>query len=244
MIKTYKITGMTCSGCQAKVGQLMKTVHGVKNAAIDLTKAEARIEMDEIIPLEQFKNALHDHPKYQISEAEPVKLELPVNSEEKNSWFETYKPILIVFAYILGITMLIELTDGRFGLMSWMQNFMGGFFIVFSFFKILNLDGFADSYSMYDILAKKWRPWAYLYAFLELLLGIAFITGFNPFLTNMVTFIIMSVSIVGVIQSVLSERKIRCACLGAVFNLPMSTITITEDSLMIIMSAVMLINMF
>jgi len=40
------------------------------------------------------------------------------------------------------------------------------------------------------------------------------------------------VSSVGVIQSVLNKRKIRCACLGAVFNLPMSTITILEDLLM------------
>ncbi|RYZ78221.1 MAG: heavy-metal-associated domain-containing protein, partial [Proteobacteria bacterium] len=44
----------------------------------------------------------------------------------------------------------------------------------------------------------------------------------------------------GVLQSVLNKRKIQCACLGAVFNLPMSTVTIIEDGLMIAMSAVML----
>jgi hypothetical protein len=49
----------------------------------------------------------------------------------------------------------------------------------------------------------------------------------------------MSISIVGVIQSLLAKRKIRCACLGAVFNLPMSTITLIEDALMIAMSGVM-----
>ncbi|NCU04658.1 MAG: heavy-metal-associated domain-containing protein, partial [Chitinophagaceae bacterium] len=43
--------------------------------------------------------------------------------------------------------------------------------------------------------------------------------------------------------SVLNKRKIRCACLGAVFNLPMSTITIIEDGLMIIMSIAMLFLM-
>ena len=71
----------------------------------------------------------------------------------------------------------------------------------------------------------------------------AFLTGFNTILTNSVTFVIMTVSIFGVLQSVLNKRKIKCACLGDVFNLPMSTITIIEDALMIGMSGVMLITM-
>jgi hypothetical protein len=53
----------------------------------------------------------------------------------------------------------------------------------------------------------------------------------------------MTVSIIGVLQSVLNKRKIKCACLGAVFNLPMSTVTIIEDLLMIGMSAAMIITM-
>jgi hypothetical protein len=56
-------------------------------------------------------------------------------------------------------------------------------------------------------------------------------------------FLVMSISIIGVLQSVLNKRKIKCACLGAVFNLPMSTITIIEDALMIGMSAVMLVTL-
>lgn len=118
---------------------------------------------------------------------------------------------------------------------------MAGFFLVFSFFKLLNLKGFAESYAMYDIIAKRWSGWGYVYAFIELLLGLAFLSGFNPLLTNAVTLVVMSVSIVGVLQSVLNKRKIKCACLGDVFNLPMSTITIIEDALMIVMSAVMLL---
>ena len=74
---------------------------------------------------------------------------------------------------------------------------------------------------MYDIVAKKWNGWGYVYAFTELALGIAFLTGFNPILTNAITFVIMAVSIIGVLQSVANKRKIKCACLGAVFNLPM-----------------------
>jgi hypothetical protein len=123
-----------------------------------------------------------------------------------------------------------------------MNHFMAGFFLVFSFFKLLNLESFADSYAMYDVVAGRWHAWGYVYAFLELALGLAFLTGFSPIITNAVTLVIMSVSIVGVLQSVLNKRKIQCACLGAVFNLPMSTITILEDAAMIAMSGIVLIT--
>ena len=90
-------------------------------------------------------------------------------------------------------------------------------------------------------IAKQFRSWGYIYAFIELGLGIAYAINFNPIITNAVTFVVMTISIVGVLQSVLNKRKIQCACLGAVFNLPMSTVTIIEDALMIGMSVLMLI---
>lgn len=124
-----------------------------------------------------------------------------------------------------------------------MSHFMAGFFLVFSFFKLLNLRGFAESYAMYDIVAKRWRGWGYLYACIELFLGILFLTDFNPLFTNTFTLVIMSISIIGVLQSFLNKQKIKCACLGDVFNLPMSTITIIEDALMIGMSGVMVLNL-
>ena len=96
---------------------------------------------------------------------------------------------------------------------------------------------------MYDVLAKKVPVWAYLYAFVELALGIAYLINFNPIITNTITFVVMSISIIGVLQSVLNKKKIQCACLGAVFNLPMSTVTIIEDALMIVMSGIMILKM-
>ena len=125
-----------------------------------------------------------------------------------------------------------------------MRVFMAGFFLTFSFFKMLDLRGFAESYAMYDIVAKKLNNWGYIYAFIELTLGIAYAINFQPIIVNIVTLIVMTISIIGVLQSVFNKRKIKCACLGAVFNLPMSTVTIIEDALMIAMSVTMLVSMF
>jgi len=244
MTHTYNVSGMTCTGCQSKVQGLLSKVTGVKNVSIDLPKGEAAIEMDKHITTAELKAALKDYPKYQLTETNYQHHTAVVNDEEGSpSWVETYKPILLIFGYITGITLLVELMHGEFAWMRWMNHFMAGFFLVFSFFKLLNLKGFAESYSMYDIVAKKWNGWGYIYAFTELALGIAFLTSFNLILTNAVTFMVMTVSIIGVLQSVFNKRKIKCACLGAVFNLPMSTITIIEDGLMIGMSGIMLLTM-
>jgi len=244
MTHTYKVSGMTCTGCQAKVQNLLSKVDAVSDVNIDLAKGEATIKMDKHIETAILQEALKDYPKYQLTDNNQQ--HLPVNTEEveeTSTWLATYKPILLIFAFITGITFLNEWVVSDFVFMRWMSNFMAGFFLVFSFFKLLNLKGFAESYSMYDVIAKKWNGWGYVYAFIELALGIAFLTGFNPILTNSITFIVMSVSIIGVLQSVFNKRKIKCACLGDVFNLPMSTITIIEDALMIGMSAVMLLTM-
>ncbi len=245
MTHTYNVSGMTCGSCQAKVQGLLSKVPGIKNVSIDLAKGEAVIDMDKHIATEDLKASLNDYPKYQLSETHPQisTVVSALEEEERKSWIVTYKPILLIFGYITGVTFLTEYINGDFIWMRWMSHFMAGFFLVFSFFKLLNLKGFAESYSMYDIVAKKWNGWGYVYAFTELALGIAFLVGFKPILTNSITFVVMTVSIIGVLQSVLNKRKIKCACLGDVFNLPMSTITIIEDALMIGMSAIMLVTM-
>jgi len=243
MTHTYKVSGMTCDGCKAKVQSLLSKVEGVKNVNIDLVNGEASIEMDKHASTDSFKLALVNYPKYQLTEAVLHKhaVSPDINEDETKSWFLTYKPILLIFGYIISVTLLVEYMQGEFVWMRWMSHFMAGFFLVFSFFKLLNLKGFSDSYRMYDIVANKWNGWGYVYALIEVFLGIGFLINFNPILINGITIVVMTISIIGVLQSVFAKRKIKCACLGAVFNLPMSTITIIEDALMIGMSAITIV---
>lgn len=236
MTHQYQITGMTCSSCEAKVKSALLTIENLTNVEVSKDTNSATITMDKHIALSDFQKALDN--KYQISAVNHSEIE-----EQAKSWLETYKPILLIFFYISLITFLIQQKNIDINLMEAMQHFMAGFFLVFSFFKLLNLKGFAESYVMYDVVARKIPIWAYIYAFTELILGLAFLTGFNPLITNSVTFLVMSVSIIGVLQSVLNKKKIQCACLGAIFNLPMSTVTIIEDALMIIMSGLMIIHL-
>lgn len=231
---------MTCSGCQHKVEALLTQVKDVQKVDISLAEGTADITMAQHIPTSTLRDALKDYPKYQLSEAQHT-MSMDMDTENR-TWLATYKPILLIFGYILTIAIIAGYTAHGFMTMTAMRIFMSGFFLTFSFFKLLNLQGFADSYSMYDIVAKRFRAWGYIYAFVELGLGLAFALGIQPIAVNAVTFVVMTVSLIGVLQSVLNKRKIQCACLGAVFNLPMSTVTIVEDALMIIMSGVTLVT--
>lgn len=235
MTHTYTITGMTCTSCEAKVKSALLMVENVTNVEVSKDTHSATITMEKHIPLATLQKALDD--KYTITAEQHSE-----TTEEIKSWFQTYKPIIVIFIYVLGVSVLAQINNATIDGMLTMRYFMAGFFLVFSFFKMLDLKGFAESYKMYDVIAKKIPSWAYIYAFIELGLGIAYLIDFNPIITNAVTFVVMSISIIGVLQSVLNKRKIQCACLGAVFNLPMSTVTIIEDALMIAMSAIMLIQ--
>lgn len=235
MTHSYTVTGMTCSSCEAKVKNALFSVEGVTQVLVSKDENLATITMEKHIALSKFQEVLE--ARYTIKAKEHNEMKM-----QTQSWFTTYKPILLIFGFILSVTLVIQSKNEQFNGMEAMAHFMAGFFLVFSFFKMLNLKGFAESYVMYDVLAKQVPSWAYLYAFIELALGFAFLSGFNPVLTNAVTFVVMSISIIGVLQSVLNKKKIQCACLGAVFNLPMSTVTIIEDGLMIAMSAIMLLH--
>ncbi|TNE79139.1 MAG: hypothetical protein EP332_12105 [Bacteroidetes bacterium] len=93
---------------------------------------------------------------------------------------------------------------------------------------------------MYDIVAAKWKSWGFVYPFIELVLGLLYLTNIAPLATNISTALILGISSIGVIKSNMDKKKIKCACLGDVFNLPMSTVTIVEDLSMVGMSLIML----
>lgn len=235
MKHTYQITGMTCANCEAKVKSAFLSLPDIESAEVSKATGTATITMTKHIALSELQKAIGEKGNYKITAEHHSE-----TAEQAKSWLETYKPILLIFAYITSITLLVQFNNHHFMAMQWMQHFMAGFFLTFSFFKLLNLSGFAESYAMYDVIAKRIPVWGYIYAFTELALGIAYLINFNPLVTNSVTFLVMSVSIIGVLQSVLNKKKIQCACLGAVFNLPMSTVTIIEDALMIAMSGAMI----
>lgn len=239
MKHAYHIEGMTCAGCAAKVEGLLAAVPEVTQVNVNLVEKKAEVVMRQHIPTQHLQKALED-TKYTLSEEVNQKIVLDT---EAPVTLKTFLPIFLIFGLISTVTLIIQLRDGFFNLSEWMQHFMAGFFLVFSFFKLLDIPAFAMSYSSYDIVAKRVYAYGYIYPFIELALGISFLLPSLYVWSNAITLLVMGISVIGVIQSMLRNSKFQCACLGAVFNLPLSKITLFEDLLMIGMSLVSLLWM-
>lgn len=151
-----------------------------------------------------------------------------------------FLPLIIIFCFVIVLTLLNSYVTGNFDLHALMNSFMGFFFIIFGLFKIINLSKFATAYAMYDLIAMRSRVYGYIYPFIELGLGIAYLSGIYPTFVNAFTAIIMLISAAGVAKALNKGHNIACACLGAVFKVPMTYVTLAEDLLMAGMALIML----
>ena len=249
MKHTYIIQGMTCNGCRTNVEQKLSQVNGVTNASVNLQKEEAVIEMDSHIDTATLQQALPE--KYTINETEQHNLSTNNSSsvkdtgnptaqaeEEEKSKLQQLRPLFIILGYIAIATVLLNYSrdnwDGA------MLDFMGLFFIVFSFFKILDLEGFPDSFRMYDPLAKVVPIYGWIYPFLETALGIMFLMRLEIPIALIATLLILGITTIGVTKTLLDKKSIQCACLGTALKLPMTEATFIENAIMIVMAIFML----
>lgn len=161
------------------------------------------------------------------------------HSTNKQYTLKSFMPLIVIFGCITAFTLGRQLWAG-WNLHEAMYDFMGSFFLVFGTFKLLKLRGFAEAYAMYDILAKQSTIYAHTYPFIEITLGIAYMWRLYPTLTNWITLILMLVSAIGVANELRQKKTIMCACLGTVFKVPMTYVTLAEDLLMAGMAAWML----
>jgi hypothetical protein len=121
---------------------------------------------------------------------------------------------------------------------------MGQFYIIFSLFKFLKYSDFRKAFQQYDIIAARIPWYSALYPFLELGLGAANIIGKRMIIWNSITIALMSISSVGVWKSLRTNTPLVCACLGTFFKLPMTTVTLLENLVMLVMAVICLIRSF
>ena len=250
---TYGLTGLHCGACVNKISQALAPLAAGVEVSLQpmqvvLTDAKAGFDVLKTAVESAGKYVLVPNQASNTATSQSIRAqaatELVATDIPSTSWLTTYSPLLLIVAYILSGSVLLQIGMGGLASISAMETmryFMAGFFLVFSFFKLLDINAFANAYSGYDLLARRWRGWGLLYPFVELALGVAYLAHFNPLLTHWVTIIVMGFSAIGVIKAVASKTQIQCACLGTVFKLPMSTVTIVEDVGMVLMAAAMLV---
>lgn len=148
-------------------------------------------------------------------------------------------PLIVIFSIIIAFTVIRQLQQG-WHLVNAMHDFMGSFFIIFGSFKIYNWSAFAQAYGTYDIIAKRSTLYAYAYPIIELALGTAYLLHLFPVAINVITLVIMIIGSIGIAKELSKRHTIVCACLGVVFKIPMTYVTLLEDLLMALMAFIML----
>lgn len=231
----FPLSGMTCSHCASKIAQRLLEHPAIASAEVVLDPPEARIMANKAFSDEGIDEWLRPLGKYHVSAVQFDSIK-PLGEAPPPEGIKTYYPLIVLAVYLLLSSLAGAWAHASFQWETAMRLFMGGFFIAFSFFKMLDLKGFSEAYRSYDLVTKRVPAYGYVYPFIELLLGLAYLANWQPFLTNLITALVMAVSLAGVLRAVLSKRAIKCACLGTVFNLPMSTVTIGEDLLMLAMA--------
>ena len=233
MNQSFIISGMTCTGCQNFVKQKIQSLEEVINAEVSLEKGIATINSKKTITVNILSKILGN--KYS------VKKNNFKDNQKYNSKLKQLQPLILIFIYIITVTFSYtyysELSPKR-----GMQIFIGLFFIVFSFFKFLDYNGFPDSFMRYDPLAKSMPFYAKFYPFLETGLGISYLFEFQILISTILTILILSITTFGVIKILFQKSQIDCACLGTALKLPMTEATLIENVIMLIMSSLLLLD--
>tara|TARA_B100000131_G_scaffold76340_1_gene72880 strand:- start:4170 stop:4886 length:717 start_codon:yes stop_codon:yes gene_type:complete len=232
----YKISGMTCSSCVATVTKAIESIRNVKNVTVSLDPGLAVVESNEDVSIDVIHSVLPE--KFSVK---PFKYYEDMNTDDKESYLAKLFPLILILSYISLTSIIINF--GR-SLDDLMMDFMGIFFIVFSFFKFLDYKSFPNSFAMYDPLAKALPLYGWIYPFIETILGLMFLFRFQLFTSIIITILLLSITTYGVVNVLKNKQTIQCACLGTAIKLPMTIATLIENGIMIIMALISILRMY
>jgi glutaredoxin len=156
----------------------------------------------------------------------------------------SYQPVIAVFA--MTALLAVALSYAAFGTIftgavaTW---FVGLSMCVLATLKLQNVETFSSMFLGYDLLAKRWPPYAYIYAFAEALAGVLMVAGVLGVVSIPVALFIGSVGAVSVIKAVyIDKRDIKCACVGGDTKVPLGFVSLTENLMMVGMALWMLLR--
>ncbi|KQM65912.1 hypothetical protein ASE75_06720 [Sphingomonas sp. Leaf17] len=150
----------------------------------------------------------------------------------------TYRPVIVVFA--MTALMALAASLAAFGTPLTVR--AGEWFIAFSMcvlalLKLQNVERFATMFLNYDLLAKRWVPYSYVYPYAEGLAGVLMAAGVLTWLSVPIALVIGAIGAASVIKAVYVDgRELKCACVGGDSNVPLGFLSLTENVMMVAMA--------
>ena len=154
----------------------------------------------------------------------------------------SYVPVVAVFS----ATALLALaaawaTTGQIVSLRTVEWFISFSMVVLAMLKLQDLESFSSMFLNYDLLARKWVPYGYIYPFAELGAGVLMTAGALTWLSGPVALVIGGIGAVSVFKAVyIDRRELKCACVGGSSKVPLGFVSLTENLMMVAMAVWML----
>ena len=236
----FQIEGMSCGGCANKIQSALRLNYdNAATVSFNDKLAKVAISGNATATVNKLLQSLGNYKAIEIQNKAIAKVSYSTLYSLFKLQFQIFQPIILIFTFVTissALPQIIFTKTQNFNLDTWMRHFMGVFYIVFGCFKLTNLKGFVRAYSSYDIVAGKNSLYAWIYPFIEVSLGLFYLSNRGIMSINILSFIMKTLSAVGVFFALKKKQQLECACLGTLFKLPMTYLTLFEDILMVIMA--------
>jgi glutaredoxin len=154
----------------------------------------------------------------------------------------SYRPVIALFA-LMALT-AIAAGYAAFGtpfVVRTLEWFISFSMVALALLKLQDVEQFSTMFLNYDLLARRWVPYSYIYPYAEALAGLLMISGAFIWLSAPVALFIGTVGAVSVFKAVyVDRRELKCACVGGSSNVPLGFVSLTENLMMVAMAIWML----
>jgi glutaredoxin len=147
----------------------------------------------------------------------------------------TYKPVLVIFAVGLLLAVAVGiLTNFTMGYLMILPHFISITMVLLALMKLRDVEGFSTMFLNYDVLAKRWVPYGYIYPYAELTAGLLMFAGVLSFISIPLALFIGGIGAWSVFKAVyIEKRELKCACVGGDTNVPLGFVSLTENLMMV-----------
>lgn len=155
----------------------------------------------------------------------------------------TYRPVITLF--LVAFALAVALTWVARGVLFQPQTiawFIAIAMVLLGLQKLQDIEQFATMFLNYDLLAKKWLRYGYIYPYVETIAGLLMLMGVLTWLSAPITLIVAGIGAISVIKAVyIDKRELKCACLGD-SRVPLGFVSLVENLMMVGMAVWMLLS--
>ena len=150
----------------------------------------------------------------------------------------SYRPVVVLFALMALTAMAASFaSSGSPFTLRAAEWFIAFSMVALAMQKLQNVETFSTMFLNYDLLAKRWVPYGYIYPYAEGLAGVLMVAGALTWLSVPIALFIGTIGAVSVFKAVyIDRRELKCACVGGSSNVPLGFVSLTENLMMVAMA--------